>query len=147
MIDLRLVLTDGKGWPISMCLHFLIKSWSSDQYSYICTVVADFNKSFQTALRVCIQESVLLHFLAPIISNLVGLSVRLHNQEERIVFSSPVHACCGPWVGYPFPRLQYTGCPSVLCSHMAFIKARVSSGISLSQGLQMALDTRISPAK
>lgn len=125
-----LVLTDGKGWPISMYLHFLIASWGSDQYSYIYTVVADFNKSFQSAF-----ESVLLHFLAPIIPSLFGLSVRLHNQDERKVSSSPVHACSGP-----FPRLQHTCCPSGLCSQMAFAKGRVSSGISLSLGLQMALE-------
>lgn len=80
-----LVLTDGKSWPISMYLHFLIASWGPDQYSYNYTVVTDFNKSFQSAF-----ESVLLHFLAPIILSLVGLSVRLQNQEERKVFKFAV---------------------------------------------------------
>lgn len=136
VIDLLPVLTDVKGWPISMYLHFLRKSWDSDQYSYICTVVADFNKSFQSALK-----SVLPHFPASTVPNLVGLSIRLHNQEERKVFSHPVCACCGPWVGYLFPRLQHTGFPSVLCSQIIFVKGRFSSRISLSLQLQMALDT------
>ena len=126
----------GKSWPTSMCLHFLVETWGSDQYNYICTAVADLINPF--SLDQSLPFPIFQHSHYPI---WLAYQSNCTPREEIKLFSSPDLACCGLQVGYPSSRLQHTDCLCVLSSQIAFVKGRVPSVLHLSLGLQMASET------
>lgn len=112
---------------VKFCLLFFVETWGSVQYNYIYTAVADLINPFSVDRGLTFPI-----FQYPCYSVWLAYQSNCTPREETKLFSSPDLARCGPWVGYPSSRLQFTDYLCVLCFQIAFAKGRAPSILHLS---------------